>query len=128
MTSPRVLVAEDDDNVRHLLRLILELEGYDVTTVADGGAAVRQVEDDVPDLLVLDLMMPVMNGFDVVRAIRSNPDLRDLPIVMLSARSSSLEYERATAVGVDAYVGKPLEPSELTDLIDELLGARVMDA
>jgi DNA-binding response OmpR family regulator len=114
----RILVAEDDRLQADVVRRYLEREGHATTVVHDGRAAVEQARRDVPDLVVLDLTLPVMDGLDVCRALRS--DL-DVPIIMLTARSSEDELLLGLSVGADDYLTKPYRPRELVARIQAVL-------
>jgi DNA-binding response OmpR family regulator len=114
----RILVAEDDRLQADVVRRYLEREGHATTVVHDGRAAVDQARRDAPDLVVLDLTLPAMDGLDVCRALRS--DL-DIPIIMLTARSSEDELLLGLSVGADDYLTKPYRPRELVARIQAVL-------
>ncbi len=111
----RVLVVDDDRNLRKIILTNLELAGYAVTTAANGLEALAAVEEDMPDLVLLDVMMPVMDGFEAARAIRThrNPSIANLPIIMLTAKGEVEDKLRGFEIGVDDYVTKPFGPQEL---------------
>src|SRR5262249_43564221 len=112
-----ILVVDDDADVRMLLTIILDASGFKVVTVEDAGDALLLVETLRPDLLLLDLMMPVRDGWDVIEAVRTNPRTCDLPIVAMSAKFGLLNTRDH---GVQGYVRKPLEPMAMLDVLDEV--------
>ncbi len=115
--QPRVLVVDDDQVIRQLIGINLELEGFEVHMAADGEEALRQVIQVVPDVVVLDVMMPRLDGLEVARRLRQDPRNRDLRIVMVSARAQAADLQRGEDTGVDAYITKPFEPDELVAVV-----------
>jgi DNA-binding response OmpR family regulator len=115
-----ILVVDDDASIRDVLSDILELEGYDVRTAADGFAALREIREKRPDCLVLDLMMPGMDGHQVLTEIRTADGGTRLPVVMLTATADGEESWRAMAEGVDYFLGKPFDAEELLRFIEYL--------
>jgi len=118
----KVLIAEDEPNIVASLEFLLQSR-YDVRVARDGEAAVRAAETFIPDLVLLDVMMPVRNGFEVCRAIRANPALGGVKIVMLTARGRDVERDTGLGLGADAYVTKPFSTKELLARLGELLAA-----
>ncbi|HEX9888681.1 MAG TPA: response regulator [Nitriliruptorales bacterium] len=116
--SLRVLIADDDPSVRSMLELVLGLEGFEVLTVPDGVQALRVVQDFDPDVIVLDVMMPVANGHEVARRLKAIPKLRDIPLVFCSALSSGSDTWEGWQLGADSYIAKPFDNERF---IDELL-------
>ena len=117
----KIVVADDDVDVRMLVALKLRHSGYDVVDVGDGAAAVDACRSEKPDLVVLDLMMPVMSGLEACRAIKAEPGLADVPVVLLTARAQNTDVDAGLAVGADAYVTKPFSPKELAARVEALL-------
>lgn len=105
-----ILIAEDDDDIRSLLRLYLEGEGYRVLEASDGAAALRLAREEAPDMAVLDVMMPEMNGFELTRALRK---YSDIPILILSAKSQDNDKILGLNLGADDYIAKPFNPVEI---------------
>jgi DNA-binding response OmpR family regulator len=114
----RILVIEDDPTVGEVVTRYLLREGYEVQTASDGGAAVELVRRDPPDLMVLDLMLPGMDGFEVCRRVRS---LAPVPIIMLTARGQEADRVMGLELGADDYVAKPFSPRELTARVKSVL-------
>ncbi|HEX4476571.1 MAG TPA: response regulator [Polyangiaceae bacterium] len=121
MKPANILVIEDNPITRKMLRVTLESEGYSVNDVPDGRTALAFAREHVPDLVLHDLILPDMDGFQLVRELRAMPGLRDVPIVALSGFASRLEEARATSVGFTALLLKPVEPSRLVESIAALL-------
>jgi DNA-binding response OmpR family regulator len=116
----RALVVDDSAVIRELIAVNLELEGFLVSCASDGEAALRAVAEVMPDVITLDVMMPRLDGIATVRRLRDNPATAHIPIVMVTGRSSQADVERGREAGVEAYVTKPFEPSELVDVVRSL--------
>jgi two-component system response regulator RegX3 len=115
---PKVLVVDDEESLLEAVRYALSREGFDVTVARDGGEAVRLFEAERPDLLVLDLMLPVMNGWDVCRRVRASSQV---PIIMLTARDAEVDRVVGLEMGADDYVTKPFSVRELVARVRALL-------
>jgi len=113
MTKPHILVIEDEAALVEMLRYNLEKEGFKVSAANDGEEALTAVDEQRPDLLILDWMLPLVSGLEICRQLRRKPDTRDLPIIMLTARGEEADRVRGLEVGADDYVAKPFSPSEL---------------
>jgi DNA-binding response OmpR family regulator len=122
--AQRVLIVDDEPNIVAALDYLLRRSGYEVHVATDGAAALRQVEAVRPDLVLLDVMMPEKNGYDVCQRIRANPQWRDIRIVILSAKGREAEMSKGLSLGADAYVTKPFSNAELVARIGELLRER----
>ena len=119
--NPRILVVEDDDALGTLLRYNLEREGYAVALATDGEEALIQAEEQLPDLVVLDWMLPRVSGIEVCRRLRQKPLSRNVPIIMLTARGEESDRIRGLDTGADDYVVKPFAVTELSARIRALL-------
>ena len=119
--SSRILVVDDDVALAEMIGIVLQNEGYDVFFCADGSAALAQFQEHNPDLVLLDVMLPGMDGFDVCRAIRR---VSDAPIVMLTARSDTSDVVTGLEAGADDYVPKPFKPKELVARVRARLRGR----
>ena len=117
----KILIAEDEPNIVASLEFLLLSKDYEICIARDGAQALELVERFRPDLVLLDVMMPLRNGFDVCRTLRGNPELKGLKIVMLSARGRDEEQAQGLALGADAYVTKPFSTRELLAKVGELL-------
>jgi CheY-like chemotaxis protein len=120
----RVLVAEDNAVNRELLRELLETRGYSVIEACNGQEALDMVEQSQPDLLLLDIGMPVLDGFATVRKIRENPSLATLPVLAVTAYAMQGDRENVLNAGFDGYLSKPVNASALADELDRLLRKR----
>jgi two-component system response regulator MtrA len=119
---PLILVADDNDDILGLVKAVLERAGYDVAAVGNGAQALASVAEQRPDLAVLDITMPEVDGLEVLRRLRADEATHDLPVVLLSAQAQESDVEQGFAAGASAYLKKPFRPRELTDSIAELLG------
>ena len=117
----RILIAEDEPSIVLSLQFLLGEAGHEVITAANGSDAVALAERHKPDLLVLDIMLPVVDGFQVCRTLRANPELRDMRILMLTARGREREVARGMVLGANAYVTKPFGTRELMKTVEQLL-------
>ena len=118
---PKKILAVDDE--RHIVRLVqvnLERAGYQVVTAFDGKEALEKVEAENPDLVVLDVMMPYMDGFEVLQQLRKNPATRELPVIMLTAKAQDADVFRGWQSGVDCYLTKPFNPMELISFVKRI--------
>ncbi len=119
---PTVIIVDDSVTVRKVTSRFLEREGFNVMTAKDGVDALRQLQDKVPDVMLLDIEMPRMDGFEVAKNIRSSTHLKDLPIIMITSRTGSKHRERALELGVNNYLGKPYQEDDLLQHIKALIG------
>ena len=124
MKPKKILIADDNEHVRESLASILEDEGYALWIAKDGAEALRKTREVSPDILILDVMMPEMNGYEVCQTIKSDPDLKKTFVLMLSAKGQETEKERGKEVGADEYFVKPFSPSEIVARIKNVLDDR----
>jgi two-component system alkaline phosphatase synthesis response regulator PhoP len=117
-----ILLVDDEANLRILVSTTLDEAQYRIIEATDGTAALELARQQRPDLLVLDWMMPGLNGIDVVQALRQDPVTAHIPIIMLSARGQETDKERGRSVGTSAYLVKPFSPLELLRTVEEILG------
>jgi DNA-binding response OmpR family regulator len=118
----RVLIAEDEPNIVVSLEFLLGQAGYEVQVATSGDDTLRALQSFRPDLILLDLMLPGINGFEICKRLRADPDFAAIRIVMLTARGRSTEVAKGLALGADAYVTKPFGTHELLASIRSLLG------
>jgi len=118
----KVLIADDEPNIVVSLEFLMKREGYAVSVVRDGTAALEAIRRERPDLVLLDVMMPGLSGFEVCQAVRADAALAGVKILMLSARGRDTDLAKGSALGADAYVTKPFSTRELADKVRELLG------
>jgi DNA-binding response OmpR family regulator len=119
--TKRILVADDEPNIVAALEFLLHQNGYEVQVARNGEEAMRMVEDGPPDLVLLDVMMPLKSGYEVAQAIRARADGAQVRIVMLSAKGREAEVGKGLAAGADLYITKPFSTRELVDKINGLL-------
>ncbi|MAD44486.1 MAG: hybrid sensor histidine kinase/response regulator [Oceanospirillaceae bacterium] len=119
---PRVLVVDDSVTVRKVTSRLLERNGMEVFTAKDGMDAMETLQDHKPDLMLLDIEMPRMDGFEVASLIRHDERLKDIPIIMITSRTGDKHRERAMSIGVNEYLGKPFQEEKLLDTMNRLLG------
>lgn len=121
--AARVLIVEDEDSILLSLEFLLTKEGYAVTTARDGADALRALGQQAPDLVLLDVMLPLIDGFELCRTIRAMPALAHTRIMMVTARGREAEVTRGLALGADAYVTKPFSTRDLMERVRQLLAA-----
>jgi DNA-binding response OmpR family regulator len=122
--ASRVLLVDDEPNILLSLEFLMKREGYEVVTAADGEGALRALGERVPDLVVLDVMLPKLNGFEVCQRIRSEAAWRGVRVLMLTAKGRETEMKRGLELGADAYVTKPFSTRELVAEVKRLLEAK----
>ena len=116
-----ILIVDDEENIVELVKYNLEEEGYSVLAAYDGKEALNKAREEKPDLMVLDLMLPEVDGFDVCRRLRSDEDLKELPIIILSAKEEEMDKVLGLELGADDYLTKPFSPRELKARIKAVL-------
>lgn len=119
--SARILVVEDNREFRFLLRKFLSRLGYTVIEAEDGAEGLAKAEQEKPDLILLDIMLPVMDGYEVCRQIRKHPEIATTPILMLTAKNTLQDEKRGFDVGADDYLTKPVDLSTLAERVRSLL-------
>lgn len=117
-----VLVAEDERNIVESLSFLMTRAGLSVRVAYDGPSTLRTLEEDAPDLLLLDVMMPGCDGFDVLRAVRGNPALKDVRIIMLTAKGREIDRRKGVELGVDDYITKPFSTRDVVARVKAVLG------
>ena len=120
--SKRVLIVDDEPNIVTSLEFLLSRAGFELRVVRDGEAAIKAMDEFQPDLVLLDVMMPVRNGFEVCQMIRDNAAWQDVKVVMLTAKGRDTEVSKGLALGADAYVSKPFSTKALLECVKGLLG------
>lgn len=119
--NKRVLIVDDEPNIVAALEFLLHKNGYAVRVAANGEEALAQLDAFRPDLVLLDVMMPKVSGYEVCQRMRSQPQWRDIKIVILSAKGREVEVSKGMSLGADLYVTKPFSSTELVATIDKLL-------
>jgi DNA-binding response OmpR family regulator len=124
MERKRILVVDDEIYIVHVLEFYLTMEGYEVLAAADGEEALRRIEQDHPNLVVLDTRMPKFDGYEVLRRIRADAETATLPVILLSAKGQPIDRETGLELGADDYIVKPFSPRRLLERIQYLLEQR----
>lgn len=122
MGKKKILLADDEEDIKTVIKLYLESKGYDVVTSYDGLDTLDKVKAEKPDLILLDIMMPVINGFEVCKQLKADENTSHIPIVMLSAASHSDSVEQAIDAGAVDYIMKPFEPPRIEAILKKILG------
>jgi DNA-binding response OmpR family regulator len=119
--APRILIVDDEPNIVISLEYLMKREGWETAVASDGEAALAALERSTPDLVILDVMLPHLNGFEVCRRLRADPRWRALRVLMLTAKGRETEVEKGLGLGADAYVTKPFSTKDLITRIRALL-------
>ena len=119
--TKRILVVEDQEDLRRVLRVLLAKSGFAVVEVADGEAGVAAAKAEHPDLILMDIQLPVLDGHEATRQIKQNPELRHIPIIVVTSYALSGDDQKAIAAGSDGYVAKPFSPRQLLATIRKFL-------
>jgi two-component system cell cycle response regulator DivK len=119
--SKRILVVEDQEDNRQILRDLLGSAGYELVEAEDGPAALTLVKRQRPDLILMDIQLPLMDGYEATRRIKAEPDLQSIPIIAVTSYALSGDEDKARAAGCDGYVTKPFSPRQLLAKIKEYL-------
>ena len=118
----KVLVVDDEPNIVLSLEFLMQQAGFEVVTAEDGETALARVSETRPDLMLLDISLPGIGGFDVLERLRADPGFARLPIIMLTAHGREVEREKGLALGADDYITKPFSTRELVERVKRLLG------
>ncbi|HEY7876229.1 MAG TPA: response regulator [Actinomycetota bacterium] len=122
MAGKRILICDDDPVILRLLQVNLELEGYEVLQAHNGEEAVEVATAQVPDLVILDIMMPRLDGYQTAERLKSQDGTKEIPIVFVSAKAQQSDIEKGKSYGVADYLTKPFDPTDLLDIVDRLVG------
>jgi len=120
MDKKRILVVDDERHIVRLVQVNLERAGYEVLTAFDGIEALDKVKNDNPDMVVLDVMMPRMDGFEVLKNLQSDPRFQNIPVIMLTAKAQDADIFKGWASGVSSYLTKPFNPRELLVFVERI--------
>lgn len=116
-----ILVVDDVRIIRRLVKVNLELEGYGVIEAENGEEALKKIQEEKPDLILLDVIMPFVDGFQVLQRLRDNGDTKDIPVIMLTSCSEEVDQIKSWEMGISDYVTKPFNPTALVDVINRVL-------
>jgi CheY-like chemotaxis protein len=117
----KILIAEDEPDIRDLIAFTLRFAGYEVVTAANGKEAVELAPKEMPDMILMDVRMPIMTGYDACKQFKADPALKHIPVVFLSAKGQESEIQAGLEAGAEEYLLKPFGPSELTESIRRIL-------
>lgn len=117
----KILIAEDEPDIRDLIAFTLRFAGYEVVTAANGKEAVDLAPNEMPDMILMDVRMPIMTGYDACKQFKADPALKHIPVVFLSAKGQESEIQAGLEAGAEEYLLKPFGPSELTESIRRIL-------
>jgi CheY-like chemotaxis protein len=117
----KILIAEDERDIRELVNFSLQFGGFTVVQAANGAEAVEQAQKELPDLILMDVRMPKMTGYEACRQMKTLPELRDIPVVFLSAKGQESEIQTGLEVGAEEYILKPFAPDELVKQVQAVL-------
>ena len=120
--AKRVLICDDDPVILRLIQVNLELEGYEVLVAHHGEEAIEVAQAERPDLIILDIMMPKLDGYQTCKRLKADESTEAIPVVFLSAKAQQSDIEKGKAYGVAEYLTKPFDPNDLVDLVERLLG------
>jgi two-component system, cell cycle response regulator DivK len=120
--SKKILVVEDTEDNRQILRDLLGMAGYDMVEAHDGAEGVAKAAEHRPDLILMDIQMPVMDGYEATRRIKANPELKAIPIVAVTSYALSGDEQKTRDAGCDAYIAKPYSPRQMLAKVREILG------
>ena len=120
--SKKILIVDDEPNIVISLEFLMRREGFEVLVARDGEEALRNIKEQQPDLVLLDVMMPKVNGFDVCKQVRNDPALAGMRIIMLTAKGREAEIAKGLALGADGYITKPFSTRDLAVQVRNLLG------
>ncbi|MEN6625374.1 MAG: response regulator [Candidatus Sumerlaeia bacterium] len=119
--ATKILLADDEEDVKIVLKMYLESKGFEVVTAYDGLDAIDQARREKPDVILLDLMMPVVDGFEVCRRLKADPATQPIPVIMVSAASHAESVQKGLAAGAVDYIVKPFEPESLEKLVTNVV-------
>ncbi|MGL4415213.1 MAG: DNA-binding response regulator [Roseinatronobacter sp.] len=120
-----ILVVEDEDNIAIALNYLLTREGYNQTRLATGAGAIELIRERKPDLVLLDVMLPEVSGYEICQSVRADPDCSDVRILMMTARGSAMERRKGLAMGADGFISKPFELKELREQVRKILAGEL---
>jgi len=122
MAKGKILVVDDEVYIVHILDFSLGMEGYEVITALDGEQGLEKAREEQPDLVVLDIMMPKLDGYETCRMLKSDDRTRNIPVILLSAKGRNIDQKVGFEVGADDYIVKPFSPRKLVERINSILG------
>ena len=122
MAKGKILVVDDEIYIVHILDFSLGMEGYEVMTALDGEQGLEKARNERPDLIVLDIMMPRLDGYETCKMLKAGAETRNIPVILLSAKGRNVDQKVGFEVGADDYITKPFSPRKLVERINTILG------
>ena len=121
MGRGKVLVIDDEEYIQHILNFSFGAEGFDVLTASDGEEGITKAKNEKPDVIVMDIMMPKMDGYEACKRIKADPDTKDIPVILLTAKGREADRKLGADAGADDYVVKPFSPGRLIERVEGML-------
>jgi DNA-binding response OmpR family regulator len=121
MSRGKVLVVDDEEYIQHILNFSFGAEGYEVITAADGEEAVKKARHEKPDIIVLDIMMPKMDGYEACKKLKTDPQTKGIPVILLTAKGRDIDRKLGSEAGADDYVVKPFSPGRLIERVEGMI-------
>lgn len=121
MSRGKILVVDDEEYIQHILNFSFGAEGYEVITAADGEEAIKIAKTQKPDIIVLDIMMPKMDGYEACKKLKADPQTRGIPVILLTAKGREVDRKLGSQVGADDYVVKPFSPGRLIERVEGIM-------
>ena len=121
MAKQKILVVDDDKAILEMVKFALESEGFEVATATDGDEALNKVSKEKPDLIILDVMMPGIDGFEVCRHLKFDPQYQNVPVIILTAKTEDIDKMTGLEIGADEYITKPFDTKQLIKSVEETL-------
>lgn len=121
MSRGKVLVVDDEEYIQHILNFSFGAEGYDVVTAADGEEGIKKAKSEKPDIIVLDIMMPKMDGYEACKRLKTDPSTKSIPVILLTAKGREVDRKLGAQAGADDYVVKPFSPGRLIERVEGMM-------
>ena len=121
MSRGKVLVVDDEEYIQHILNFSFGAEGYDVVTAADGEEGIKKAKSEKPDIIVLDIMMPKMDGYEACKRLKTDPNTKGIPVILLTAKGREVDRKLGSQAGADDYVVKPFSPGRLIERVEGMI-------
>jgi DNA-binding response OmpR family regulator len=121
MSRGKVLVVDDEEYIQHILNFSFGAEGYDVVTAADGEEGIKKAKAEKPDIIVLDIMMPKMDGYEACKRLKTDPNTKGIPVILLTAKGREVDRKLGSQAGADDYVVKPFSPGRLIERVEGMM-------
>ncbi len=121
MSKGKILIADDEQHIQELLEMIFEEEGYEVVTASDGAEAVEKAKSELPDAIIMDIMMPKLDGYQAFHSLRDDPATATIPVLILTAKSESIYDRISKGIGASDHITKPFDPAEVVEKIESMI-------